>query len=43
MRDITKLRNQVGVWERLHKRLVDALELAQMDDEELAADLTRGS
>jgi peptide chain release factor 2 len=41
MRDITKLRNQVGVWERLHKRLVDALELAEMGDEELAADLTR--
>jgi peptide chain release factor 2 len=41
MRDITKLRNQVGVWERLHKRLVDTLELAEMGDEELAADLTR--
>ncbi len=41
MRDITKLRNEVGIWERLVKRLDDALELAQMEDEELARTLRR--
>jgi len=41
MRDITKLRNQVGVWERLYKRLGDALELAELGDEDLAVELAQ--
>ncbi len=41
MRDITKLRNQVNVWEKLSKRLSDTRELAELDDEELAEDLGR--
>jgi peptide chain release factor 2 len=40
MRDLTKLRDEVMVWEGLHKRLTDALELAELGDEELGADLT---
>ncbi len=39
MRDITKLRNQVSVWQRLSRHLADTLELAEMEDEELRAGL----
>ena len=39
MRDITKLRNQVGVWEKLSNRLEETMELTELADEELADDL----
>ena len=39
MRDITQLRDEVTVWENLSKRLHDALELAELGDEELAEEL----
>ncbi len=35
MREITKLKAQVEVWQSVSRRLNDALELAQMEDEEL--------
>lgn len=35
MRELTRLRRQVEVWQRVSKRLDDALELAMMDDESL--------
>lgn len=41
MRDITKLRNQVQVWERISKHLSDTLELAELGEEDLAEELTR--
>ncbi len=41
MHDITKLRNQVGVWEKLSNNLAETRELAEFDDEELAAELAR--
>ncbi len=40
MRDITRLRNQVEEWERLTNRLSDALELAELEDEELANEIS---
>lgn len=39
MRELTRLRRQVSVWERVSKRLNDALELAAFEDESLADDL----
>lgn len=39
MKDLTKLRDEVTVWERVSTRLQDALLLAEMDDEELRAEL----
>ncbi len=39
MREITQLRDEVTVWENLSKRLHDALELAELGDEELAEEL----
>lgn len=39
MRDITKLRNQVTVWQRLSQRINYALELAELDDEDLRPEL----
>lgn len=39
MRDITKLKSQVDVWQGVSQRLADALLLAEMEDEELAADI----
>jgi peptide chain release factor 2 len=39
MRELTRLRRQTSIWERLNRRLGDALELAQMDDEELYDEL----
>ncbi len=40
MRELTKLRDVVTVWQSLDHRLVDALELAAMGDEELGEELT---
>jgi hypothetical protein len=39
MRELTRLRDEVTVWEELSKRLADNLELAQMGDEELQPEL----
>ena len=39
MRDLTKLRDQVSVWEALSRRLTDAQELVELGDEELASEL----
>lgn len=41
MRELTKLRDQVTVWEALSRRLTDAQELVELDDEELLADLAK--
>lgn len=41
MRDITKLRNQVGVWEKLSDTLAETRELAELEDEDLAVELGR--
>ena len=41
MREITKLRDQVSVWQTISRRLEDGLELAEMGDEELEAELVR--
>lgn len=40
MRDITKLRNQVDEWVQLSTRLNDTLELAELDDDELAEEIS---
>jgi peptide chain release factor 2 len=40
MRDITKLQNEVGIWESLRKHLDDTLELASLEDEALEDDLS---
>ena len=39
MRDITRLRNQVGVWQRISHHLEETLELAELDDEDLEEEL----
>ena len=41
MQDLTKLRDQVAVWESLSKHLTDILELAEMGDEELSDDIAQ--
>ena len=41
MRDITKLRNQVGIWEKLSDTLAETRELVELEDEDLAAELGR--
>lgn len=41
MRELTKLRDQVTVWESLNSRLADALELVSLADDELLADLSQ--
>jgi peptide chain release factor 2 len=41
MRDIIKLRNQVGVWEKLSNNLAETRELAELEDEDLTAELAR--
>lgn len=41
MREITRLRNEVGIWERLRKHLDDTLELAIMEDESLEEELSQ--
>ncbi len=39
MRELTRLRDQVTVWQKLSKQLNDTLELAALGDEELAAEI----
>ena len=41
MRELTKLRDQVTVWEALSRRLSDATELAELGDEDLLTELAR--
>ena len=41
MRELTKLRDQVTVWEALSRRLTDATELVSLGDEDLLADLSK--
>lgn len=41
MREITQLRDQVMVWETVSRRLQDALELAELEDESLEDELAR--
>lgn len=41
MRDLTKLRDQVTVWQEVSVRLQDALVLAELGDEELRAELAQ--
>jgi peptide chain release factor 2 len=40
MRELTRLKEQVTVWQHLSQRLEDALELVELGDEEMADDLT---
>ncbi len=40
MRDLTRLRRQVSVWETISQQLRDALELAALEDDGLAAEMT---
>jgi peptide chain release factor 2 len=40
MRELTRLRDQVGVWQEISQHLADNLELAQLGDESLADELT---
>lgn len=39
MKTLSAIRDEVQGWQQLHQSVVDALELAQMDDESLRADL----
>lgn len=41
MREMTRLRSQVTIWQELSKRIDDARELASLGDEDLADELTR--
>ena len=41
MRELTRLRDQVTVWEALSRRLTDAQELVALEDEELSAELAK--
>jgi peptide chain release factor 2 len=41
MRELTKLRDQVTVWEKLSRRLTDAQELVALEDEELLVELAK--
>jgi peptide chain release factor 2 len=41
MKELTRLREEVAIWQKLSQRLGDAAELAAMEDEELLADLSR--
>ena len=41
MRDITRLRNEVNIWEQLRKHLDDTLELAILEDESLKEELSQ--
>ncbi len=40
MRELTRLRQQVSVWQGISQRLRDALELAELEDDSLVAELT---
>lgn len=39
MRDITRLRSELEIWEHLRKHLADTMELAELEDEALEAEL----
>ncbi|MCA9973606.1 MAG: peptide chain release factor 2 [Anaerolineales bacterium] len=41
MKELTRLRNQVAVWEKLSKRLADARELAELGEEDLYEELEK--
>jgi peptide chain release factor 2 len=41
MRDITKLRNELSVWEQIRKHLSDTLELAELGDDTLQPELSQ--
>jgi peptide chain release factor 2 len=41
MRDLSRLRDEVGRWQRARQRTADALELAQLDDASLRPELER--
>lgn len=41
MKELTRLRDEVSIWEKVSKRLGDAAELAGLEDEELRDDLNR--
>ena len=41
MSEVTSLRNEIKVWDKLAKQLADALEFAQLQDEELYEDLVQ--
>lgn len=41
MKELTRLRDEVSIWEKVSKRLGDAAELAELEDEELRDDLNR--
>jgi peptide chain release factor 2 len=41
MKELTRLRDEVSIWEKVSKRLGDAAELAELEDEELLNDLNR--
>ncbi|MFQ5397983.1 MAG: peptide chain release factor 2 [Anaerolineae bacterium] len=41
MRELTRLRKQVGVWQEISAHLTDAVELAELDDVELGDELAR--
>ncbi len=43
MRELTRLREQVGVWQEITQQLSDNLELAELGDESLAAELSAES
>ena len=40
MRDLNRLREQVGVWQTIGRALSDARELAELGDEEMRAELS---
>ncbi len=40
MRDITRLRNQVDIWQKLSKQLEETRELAELEEEDLADELS---
>ncbi len=40
MRELTRLRNEVSIWEKLSHRLADTLELAELGDEDLQDELS---
>jgi peptide chain release factor 2 len=40
MRELTQLREEVSIWENLSSRLKDAVELAELEDDDIYGDLT---
>lgn len=41
MRELTKLRDEITIWQRISKRLNDTLELAELGDDELEPELAK--